>query len=385
MNLAIITPRYGAEILGGAETFARHLAEKLAERDHQVHVYTTCAKDYYSWANVLPEGSALCNRVTVHRFPITSYHQTHFHTLSQKLLRQWELGKNEQKAWLAAGAHSQALYHALAQEAANYNKLLVLPYQATLAQAAAWIAPERTILIPCLHNEPYAYLELARLILTKVQGVLFLTPEEQAFAVHHLNAQLKQHEVLGAAVSDSIIPALKRNQATPPYILAMGRLEADKNLGLLYDYVQRLADEGSPIRLVLAGNGPYTPPNQPPFEVRGFVSEAEKQALFAGATALVHPSLNESFSLVLLEAWLAECPVLVHKRCPVTLGHVTRSRGGLAFETYGEFSAALKLLLTEPEMAAKMGVNGRSYTTQNYTWPIIINRLEHVLRDWTTQ
>jgi len=112
MNLAIITPRYGAEILGGAETFARHLAEKLAERDHQVHVYTTCAKDYYSWANVLPEGSALCNRVTVHRFPITSYHQTHFHTLSQKLLRQWELGKNEQKAWLAAGAHSQALYHA---------------------------------------------------------------------------------------------------------------------------------------------------------------------------------------------------------------------------------------------------------------------------------
>jgi glycosyltransferase involved in cell wall biosynthesis len=384
MKLAIITPRFGEAILGGAETFARHLAEKLVASHHQVHVWTSCAQDYYSWENVYPEGSTILNQVTVRRFPITSYNQPHFSKLSQKLVAHWALGKDEQKAWLMAGAHSQLLYQALAQEASDYDALLVLPYQATLAQAAAWVAPEKTILIPCLHNEPHAYLTLSRLLLTEVGGTLFLTPEEQLFANRQLNIKLKRQGVLGAAVSDFAAPRVPRNPTRPPYLLAIGRLEAGKNLGLLYDYVQRLADEGSPLTLVLAGDGPYKPPHQPHFQLHGFVAEAEKQALLAGTTALIHPSLNESFSLVLLEAWLAECPVLVHSQCPVTAGHVTRSQGGLAFATFNEFSAAIKQLLTEPETAAKMGANGRSYTAQNYTWPRIIGRLEKFLQSWTT-
>ncbi|MEZ4594915.1 MAG: glycosyltransferase family 4 protein [Chloroflexota bacterium] len=385
MKLAIITPRYGAEILGGAETFARHLAEKLAERDHQIHVYTSCAQDYYTWENVYPEGSTSHNQVAVHRFPITRYNQTRFSALSQNLINQWQLSQADQKAWLAAGAHSQPLYQALAHEAKNYDALLVLPYQATLAQAAAWIAPKQTILIPCLHNEPYAYLEISRLLLTEALGVLFLTPEEQAFTAEQLNVDLRRQEVLGAAVSASTTPFIKRDPTTPPYLLTLGRLEAGKNLGLLYDYMQRLAEAGSPAKLVLAGDGPYKPPAGPPFEVRGFVPEAEKQALVAGATALVHPSLNESFSLVLLEAWLASRPVLVHKSCPVTSGHVRRSGGGLAFATYGEFAAAVNLLLSEPALANQMGDNGRTYTNQNYTWPHIINRLETTLKNWLTK
>jgi glycosyltransferase involved in cell wall biosynthesis len=384
MKLAIITPRFGEAILGGAETFARHLTEKLVASHHQVHVWTSCAQDYYSWENVYPEGITILNKVTVRRFPITSYNQPHFSKLSQKLVTHWALSKDEQKAWLMAGAHSQLLYQALAQEASDYDALLVLPYQATLAQAAAWVAPEKTILIPCLHNEPHAYLTLSRLLLTEVGGTLFLTPEEQLFANRQLNIKLKRQAVLGAAVSDFAAPLVPRNPTRPPYLLAIGRLEAGKNLGLLYDYVQRLADEGLPLTLVLAGDGPYKPPNQPHFQLHGFVAEAEKQALLAGAAALVHPSLNESFSLVLLEAWLAECPVLVHKQCPVTSGHVTRSQGGLAFATFNEFSAAIKQLLTEPETAAKMGVNGRSYMAQNYTWPLIIGRLEKFLQNWTT-
>lgn len=384
MKLAIITARYGAEISGGAETFARQLAEHLAERGHQIHVYTSCAQDYYSWENVFPEGRTILNQVTVHRFPITSYDQVSFTTLSHKLVTQWQLGHNEQKAWWAAGAHSQPLYQALEQKAANYDALLVLPYQATLAQAAAWVAPERTILAPCLHNESYAYLELSRILMAEVHGVLFLTPEEQALTVNQLKVALKRQGVLGAAVSTPAASFNKRNPATTPYILTVGRLEAGKNLGLLYDYVERLANEGSPLKLVLAGDGPYKPPARPPFEVHGFVSEAEKQALLAGATALVHPSLNESFSLVLLEAWLAKCPVLVHKQCPVTLGHIARSQGGLAFETFSEFSTALNFFLTEPEITAKMGENGRSYTAQNYTWPLILDRLENFLKDWIT-
>ncbi|WP_420629580.1 glycosyltransferase family 4 protein [Candidatus Leptofilum sp.] len=383
MRLAIITPRYGPEVLGGAETFARNLAEQLAAHSHEVHVWTSCAKAYYLWENVYPAGTTTDNRVTVRRFPITSYNAPHFVELSQRLEQQWGLGWPQQKAWLAAGAHSQPLYEALSQEASSYDALLVLPYQAILAQTAAWIAPERTILIPCLHNESYAYLDLFRLLLAGAFGVLFLTPEEQAFTNNQLKANLKRQAILGAAVSEQAAP-ITRNPANPPYLLTLGRLEAGKNVALLYDYVQRLADSGSPIKLVLAGEGPFPPPAQPPFELRGFVSEEEKRMLLAGATALVQPSLNESFSLVLLESWLAGCPVLVHKKCPVTSGHVRRSQGGLAFATYGEFATAARLLLAEPKKAREMGENGRTYTHQNYTWPRIISRLENILENWLT-
>jgi glycosyltransferase involved in cell wall biosynthesis len=301
------------------------------------------------------------------------------------LINQWSLSYAQQQEWLMAGAHSQTFYEALSQKAGIYDALLILPYQTVLAQAAAWLAPERTILIPCLHNEPYAYLESARLLLEEVSGVLFLTPEEQTLAVNQLKVRLKQQDILGAAVSDLPNPPLKKHPSASPYLLAMGRLEAGKNLALLYDYMQRLADDGSNLRLMMVGDGPYRPPAQPPFELRGFVSEDEKLNLLAGAEALIHPSLNESFSLVLLEAWLAKCPVLVHRECPVTFGHVQRSQGGLAFTTYGEFSSAVHQLTSQAKWAEQMGENGRSYVLQNYTWPVIIDRLENILESWISQ
>ena len=380
MRLAIITPRYGPEVLGGAETLARNLAEQLASNHHEVHVWTSCAKDYYRWENLFPAGTSTHNQVTVRRFPITHFDRKRFYALSQTIEQNWGQDLAKQQAWLAAGAHSFPLYEALSEEADQYDALLVLPYQAALTQAAAWIAPQRTILIPCLHNEPYAFLDLSRLLLAEVFGVLYLTPEEQEFTNNQLKLHPKRADVLGAAVSQISTPP--RKLENPPYLLAMGRLETGKNLALLYDYMQRLAAEGSPVKLRLAGDGPLLPPAQPPFDLRGFVSEDEKQALLAGAVALVQPSLNESFSLVLLESWLASCPVLVHKSCPVTVGHVRRSQGGLAFATYGEFAEAVRLLVDEPEQANQLGENGRSYTLQNYTWAHIIHRLENILNSW---
>ena len=40
----------------------------------------------------------------------------------------------------------------------------------------------------------------------------------------------------------------------------------------------------------------------------GFVSEQEKHEAMAGAVAFIHPSVNESLGIVLLEAWLARTP-----------------------------------------------------------------------------
>ena len=79
----------------------------------------------------------------------------------------------------------------------------------------------------------------------------------------------------------------------------------------------------------------------------GYLDAAAKAAAYAAAAVVCQPSVNESFSIVLMEAWLAGTPVLVHARCPVTTHHVFQAGGGLAFDDFYEFAEALDLLLED--------------------------------------
>ncbi len=66
----------------------------------------------------------------------------------------------------------------------------------------------------------------------------------------------------------------------------------------------------------------------------------------------------------------------------MTRGHVQRSRGGLWFGTYEEFAEALDWLVENPNLAARMGENGRRYVLANFTWEAILNRFENLIRRW---
>ena len=61
--------RYGADINGGAELHARYIAEHLASHA-EVEVVTTCARDYVTWRNELPEGEDTVNGIRVRRFAV---------------------------------------------------------------------------------------------------------------------------------------------------------------------------------------------------------------------------------------------------------------------------------------------------------------------------
>lgn len=381
MRLAFVTPRFGADIGGGAETLARGFALAAAAHGWQVEAWTTCAQSHYTWANEHPAGESWDNGVRVLRFPVIKQHEEQQAGLEIRLATQGHLPRAEQYRWLEGGAHSPALYNHIRQQAASQTALLVMPYATPMMHAAAWCAPEKVIFVPCLHNEPYAYLEPVHLLLETVLGVLFNAPEEGELTLTKLRTRPRRHAVLGVGlpIPDPLpIPKV----AQPPSLLLISRLEAGKNVPLVYDYMQRYWDNGGRVRLIVAGSGPLIPPKHPAFDFRGFISEEEKIHLCTTSLAVLQPSLNESFGITLLDSWLTGRPVLVHGEGAVTRGQVMRASGGLWFRDEAEFAAAIEWLLTHPEQTNKMGMCGRAYTLQNYTWPALINRFEAIWHTW---
>ena len=108
-------------------------------------------------------------------------------------------------------------------------------------------------------------------------------------------------------------------------MLFIGTLDARKNLGVVLDAYEQLAAQGRrvPPLVVAGGDGPggeawlermRRAPLSAAVTYRGYVPDAEREALFDGARAVVLPSWDEGFGLPALEAMAAGIPVVVSNR-----------------------------------------------------------------------
>jgi glycosyltransferase involved in cell wall biosynthesis len=165
-----------------------------------------------------------------------------------------------------------------------------------------------------------------------------------------------------------------------PYLCYLGRVDEHKGCGMLAEYFAAYK-ERHPGALALVFVGPVSDkaPEHPDIVVTGTVSEADKWDILAGAQVMVSPSAYESFSLVLLEAWTLDVPVLVNAGCAATMEHVGRSGGGLYFASYRTFEATVARLVNDEKIRARLGNAGRLYTERYYRWPSIIDRYSEFL------
>ena len=141
------------------------------------------------------------------------------------------------------------------------------------------------------------------------------------------------------------------------------------------EYISR---NDTPLRLVLIGGGSICLPEELVKNGRiadlGFVGKQDKYNAMAAAELLCQPSLNESFSLVIMESWLCGRPVLVHEGCPVTRSFASEANGGLYFGSYFEFEGCLNYLLANKDTASAMGENGRRYVREHFDWDVIVKK-----------
>jgi len=123
---------------------------------------------------------------------------------------------------------------------------------------------------------------------------------------------------LFAPCSGSEIKAVKQAYGLPDeFLLFVSSLEPRKNIALLMD---ALAAADTDIPLVLAGwhgwGDKHWQQKMHSSRLRGrvfftgHVPDSDLRALYAGATALVYPSLYEGFGLPIVEAMACRCPVI---------------------------------------------------------------------------
>jgi glycosyltransferase involved in cell wall biosynthesis len=114
-------------------------------------------------------------------------------------------------------------------------------------------------------------------------------------------------------------------------------------------------------------------PDDPRIVRTGFISEADRNALIAGAAALVIPSRYESLSMVLLEAMLLHTPVIANGACGVLAEHVQNSGAGRAYRGRGQLRSALRDMSALPAAERlRLGDLGAAYVQRLYTWPHVL-------------
>lgn len=385
-RIAFVCPRLaeGATV-GGAETLMRNLASHAQRLGHKVDFLTTCATDHFTWANERAPGLQIVDGLPVHCFPVDSERDGGaFLRVQARISRRCRVTRDEERVWLENSVNSTELCRHLSAYGDDYDRILMGPYLFGLIYAAARLHPHKTILVPCLHDEPFAYLAAIRDMFQSVRGAMFNTVPERDLAVR-LYGLPRNAPVVGMGVDPfSALPdafaAARGIEA--PYLLYCGRREPLKGTPLLLDYLDAFRKRTArDIKLVLTGTGPVqVPPALSPHVLDiGFATEHEKHDAMAGALAFCHPSVNESLSIVLLESWLAETPALVHAGSAVMRYQCEQSNGGLPFRDYPEFEEEVIWLLEHPAACRAMGMAGRLFVLAEYSWPAIEKKMRCAL------
>jgi glycosyltransferase involved in cell wall biosynthesis len=386
-RIAFIAPRFAEHgTVGGAETLLKNLAEHAAAAGRQVAFLTTCAQNHFSWENTLPPGPRKIGNLDVHFFPVDADRDTGaFLRVQGQMDRGTPVSAREEEIWIQNSVNSRALCDFLRAHGDEFDRILAGPYLFGVTYNASRVWPEKTFLVPCLHDEAFAYLGLMRGMFDRVAGCLFNSAPERELARRLYDFPDAKSAIVGMGLDPFAADATacaRRHGLTAPYVLYAGRREAGKGTPLLCDYLTAFRERtGRDVKLVCTGSGPIEAPSalQEHILDLGFVSEQEKHDAMAGAVAFVHPSVNESFGIVLLEAWLAGTPGLVHAKSAVLRWQCQQSNGGLWFRHYPDFEETLLRLLDDPALRAKLGAAGRAYVLHAYAWPAVERRLFQAL------
>ncbi len=387
MKIAFIVQRFGKEILGGSETLARQLAERLSRR-HDITVLTTTAKDYITWKNELPPGEDKGRGIRLIRFPVEGERDIEeFNRFSEEIYK-GQPTREQELEWLRKqGPVVPELVEYLKKEQETFDLLVFFTYLYYPAYYGLQVAPEKSVLIPTAHDEPPLKLGIYREMFQLPSSFLFNTEAEELLVLERFPVHKKMRETVGMGMElldQPDVHAFRGKHAIPGnYLLYAGRIDAGKNLDELFRYFQFYKEEhpgSGNLQLILIGKLGMKLPADPSIRYIGFVDEGDKLSAMAGAVAVVQPSRLESFSIVTLEAFSVGTPAIANAQSRVLADHCRKANAGLYYGDFEEFEEILTLLLDDRNLGRTLGRNGQTYVKDNYGWNRLLPKYEMVFR-----
>jgi glycosyltransferase involved in cell wall biosynthesis len=379
ITIGFVVQRYGKDVIGGSESLARNLAERLVKEGFRVIVFTTCARDYLTWRNEFAAGESILRGVSIRRFPVLRERNIDdFNRFSSQFFAAAADDRDEQKWLEEQGPYCPVLVQALAaeQKAIDIFFFFTYLYYPTVVGSGAVDKP--IVLFPTAHDEAPIYMAVMRQLFSRPQALFCLTGAEmeltgRLFSPPGLMRLVRSGIDIRTDISEKTFR--RKFLLVAPYLLYAGRIEKGKGLEAIFEYYRTLKGEAY-VDLVLIGKKLMDIPAIQGLKYLGFVGEADKLAAFKGAVLSLQPSALESLSITTLESFSVETPVLVNRNCPALLEHVTASAGGLAYDSQEEFLAGFRQVFRRPALRRKMGAKGLAYVRKYYSWEAVLTEIK---------
>ena len=383
-KIAFVVPWYGDKIPGGAETELRGLIKDLQKNRIELEVLTTCVEKFVSdWnKNYYEPGDYVEDRIKIKRFKVRKRDTKKFDKINFKLMNNQKITTEEEQKFFEEMVRSVDLENYIEKNMDDYSLFCFIPYMFGTTYYGVKKSKKKAVIIPCLHDESYAYMETIKEIFNISSASIFHAKPEQELAKRLYGMENVKTPVLGEGldfnIPDKLEGVKEKYNLKNPYILYAGRKDEGKNVHLLLKYFSVFKEKNASIDLdlVLIGGGEIQIPKNIKENVHdlGFVSIDDKYRAYANSLTLIQPSINESFSIVIMESWAVGTPVIVNDKCEVTKNFAIESNGGLYFNNYFEFEEILKFYINNPNIANKMGQNGKEYVFKNFDREIVTKK-----------
>jgi len=388
MRILLLSWEYPPRIHGGLGRHVHALSLALAKLGHQVHVVTRPHADAPLEEErdgvhvvrapapppMLPAGDWVANALAVN---------TSLQTTAQKLLNDTDIDVIHAHDWLVAyaaggvrittGLPLVATIHAT--EYGRHQGYLPGPMNKFIHQAEWWLTYEARRVITCSDYMREQAEHIFELPPSKIDTI----PNGVSTADFTL---VDGDEV--RALRDTVTPDGEH------LVLYAGRLEYEKGVQTLLRAIRRLRDQGTPVKLIVAGEGTYGEALRDlarklriarAVTFTGFLDRADLIRQYRIADAAVVPSIYEPFGIAALEAMAAGTPLIVSDTGG--LGELVTdgvSGGKVAPNDVGALTDALRTVLEDPESAGGLAFTAHARLAQHYSWDSIAARTVQTYR-----
>jgi len=385
MRVLMLSWEYPPRIVGGISRVVHDLAQNLALKGDEVHVFTC-------WEEGNKE-LEIDKQVYVHRVHPAEISAMNFvdwvlqlnYAMIEEVIRTInKLGKFDiihAHDWLVAFA-AKTLKHA-------YDIPLVSTIHAT-EYGRNW----------GLHNETQRYISSVEWLLSYESWRVIVNSEFMKNEIRHI-FQVPEDKIrvipngvnLDKFKGYSPDANFRRKYAADneKIIFYVGRIVNEKGVQVLIDAMPKVISNYNDVKVVIAGKGPLLESLKEKADAMnigckiyftGFIDDNELHNLYKCANIAVFPSLYEPFGIVALEGMLAEVPVIVSDTGG--LGEtVNHGVDGLKFYSGNANSLADCILniLYNPSSAEEMKKNALEKVKKHYNWDVISSRTKAVYKE----